>query len=86
MLSEQEFEDLVRYVSDNVEHDLDRATYRIMDDYRCGVRDTGTGLAEAIDQYAEEWCEEHDIDTFEYYGYYDTDDVFFHDAYEFDAR
>lgn len=80
-LSEGEFEELVRYVSDNIEHDLDRYAMRVI-----GNREPlPSELADPINDYAAEWCEEHDIDPSEYYSWHDAEDVFMHDAYAFDS-
>ena len=80
MLSEQEFAELVSYVSENVEHDLDRWAHRII-----GQREPlPDEVADPINEYAAEWCEENGIDPDEYYESYDAEDVFFHDNYEFD--
>lgn len=81
MLSVEEFEDLVHYVSDNVDHDLDRYAMRAIDNRGPLPYE----LANPINDYAAEWCEDHDIDPDEYYGDYDAEDVFMHDAYEFDS-
>lgn len=81
MLSKQEFEDLVRYVSDNVDHDLDRYAMRMIDNREPLPYE----LANQINDYADEWCRDNGIDPDEYYSDYDAEDVFMHDAYAFDA-
>lgn len=83
-MTKEEFAALVSYVSANMEHDQDRYAHRIMGEYRCGLAQTGTGLDEEINDLAEEWCNDNGIDPEEYYGYYEADDVFYHDNYEFD--
>ena len=81
MLTVEEFEDLVRYVSDNVDHDLDRYAMRAIENRQPVPYE----LADPINEYAEEWCNENGIDPDEYYGDYDAEDVFMHDAYAFDS-
>ena len=83
-MTSEEFTQLVKYVSSNIEHDQDRYAHRIMGEYRCGLSETGTDLDQTINDLAEEWCEDHNIDVNEYWDDYDADDVFYHDAYEFD--
>lgn len=81
MLSENEFEELVQYVSDNIEHDLDRYAMRMIGDRQ----PIPSELSSTIDDLAEEWCNDNDIDPDEYFGDYSAEDVFMHDAYNFDA-
>lgn len=81
MLSIEEFEDLVRYVSDNVDHDLDRYAMRMIE----GRNPLPYELVNQINDYAEEWCNNNNIDPDEFYGDYDAEDIFMHDAYDFDA-
>lgn len=85
-MTEQEFSELVTYVSENMEHDQDRYAHRLMGEYRCGLSQTGTRLDEDINDLAEEWCEENGIDPDEYYSDYEAEDVFYHDNYEFDKK
>ena len=85
-MTEQEFAELVRYVSENMEHDQDRYAHRQMGNFRCGLDQTGTGLDETINDLAEEWCNDNGIDVDEYWEEYGPDEVFFHDAYEFDKH
>lgn len=81
-MTDVEFEDLVRYVSNNVHHDLDRWAMRIMDEERCPLP---SEVADSIDSLAEEWCEENGIDPDEYYSEYGAEEVFWNDKYAFDA-
>lgn len=81
MLSVEEFEDLVRYVSGNVDHDLDRYAMRMIENRNPLPYE----LSNPINDYAAEWCEENGIDPDEYYSDYDAEDVFMHDAYDFGA-
>ena len=76
-----EFEDLVRYVSDNVDHDLDRYAMRMIENRRPLPYE----LAVQIDDRAEEWCNGVGIDPDEYYGEFEAEDVFMHNAYAFDS-
>lgn len=76
-----EFEDLVRYVSDNVDHDLDRYAMRMIENRSPLPYE----LATLIDDLAEEWCNGVGIDPDEYYGEFGAEDVFMHDAYAFDS-
>ena len=80
-MTDLEFEDLVRYVSDNVDHDLDRYAMRMIDNRAPLPYE----LADQINHYADEWCLDNGIDPDEYYSDYDAEDVFMHDAYAFDA-
>ena len=85
-MTDVEFEELViLYVSDNINHDLDRYSHRLIGEMRCSLADTGTGLADTIDELAEEWCNDNGIDPNEYYNEYTADDIFDHDKYDFDA-
>lgn len=84
-MTDIEFDELVKYVSDNVEHDLDRHAHRMIGEMRCGLRDAEPELADSIDELAEEWCNDNGIDPYDYYAYYDVDDVFDHDKYDFDS-
>lgn len=79
MLSIEQFEDMVRYVSDNVDHDLDRYAMRMIENRNPLPYE----LADSINDYAAEWCEENGIDPDEYYGDYDAEDIFMHDVYTF---
>lgn len=80
MLSEQEFAELVSYVSSNVDHDLDRWAHRVM-----GNREPMPyQLADPINEFAAEWCSDNNIDPDEYSADYEAEDVFYHDNYEFD--
>ena len=81
-MTREEFAELVSYVSRNIEHDLDRWALRIMNEDRCPLP---SDVADSINDYAEEWCNENDIDPDEYWSDYDAEDVFFHDNYAFDA-
>ena len=76
-----EFQDLVEYVSDNVNHVYDREAYELIGDRQPMPYE----LSDQIDEYAEEWCNENGIDPDEYYSEYSAEDVFFDDNYDFDA-
>lgn len=78
MLSEEQFAELVSYVSDHVDHDLDRWAYKMVWENR---EPLPYQVADPINEYAVEWCEENDIDPDEYYDDYDAEDVFTHDNY-----
>ena len=82
MLSEDEFEELVQYVSDNIEHDLDKYAMRMIGNHQ----PIPSELSSTIDDLAEEWCNDNGIDPDEYYGEYSAEDVFMHDAYDFGAK
>lgn len=80
-MTAEEFGELVSYVSRNIEHDLDNYAMRLIEE-RSGLP---YQLEEAINDRAEEWCEDNDIDEDEYYDEHDAEEVFFHENYEFDS-
>lgn len=80
-MTQEEFEDLVSYVSDNIDHDLDRYAMRMIGEHNPLPYE----LADLINEYAEEWCNDNGIDPDEYYGEFGAEDVFMHDAYAFDS-
>lgn len=81
MLTQEEFEELVRYVSDNVDHSIDRYAMRAIE----RREPIPYELADPINDYASEWCEQNGIDEDEYYNDYDAEDVFMHDEYDYDS-
>lgn len=80
-LSDDEFEELVRYVSDHVDHEWDRIGMKYIEE-RSPIP---YQLEGQINDYAEEWCNDNDIDPDEYWDEYSAEDVFMHDAYAFDS-
>ena len=84
-MDDLQFEELVQYVSDHIEHDLDRYASRQMDEMREPLYSACSELSDAIDSLAEEWCEDNGFDANDYYDYYNSEDVFMHTKYAFDA-
>lgn len=80
-MTDYEFQELVAYVSRNIDHDLDRHAYKLMGQHYPLLPE----LSANIDELAEEWCNDHGIDPDEYYSQYDAEDVFLDDYYDFDA-
>ena len=80
-LSEGEFEELVRYVSDHVDHEWDRIGMKYIEE-RSPIP---YQLEGQINDYAEEWCNDNDIDPDEYWDEYNAEDVFLHPKYDYDS-
>jgi hypothetical protein len=76
-----DFDLLVKYVSDNIDHSLDRYAYK-----RIGMREPlPYEVADRIDELAVEWCENNGYTEDDYYDNYDAEDVFMSEQYDFDA-
>lgn len=80
-LSEGEFEELVQYVSDHVDHEWDRIGMKYIEE-RSPIP---YQLEGQINDYAEEWCNDNDIDPDEYWDEYSAEDVFLHPKYDYDS-
>lgn len=85
VMSDLEFEELVQYVSDNINHDLDRYAYNRMYKNREPLYSACPELAERISDLVSDWCMDNDIDEDDVWGEISTDDIFEHDKYNFDA-
>ena len=82
---QEEFDELVQYVSDNIDHDLDRYAHRRMGQMREPLYSACPELHERIRDLVSDWCNDNDIDEDSVWENYDTDDIFEHDNYDFDA-
>lgn len=73
------FDLLVKYVSDNIDHSMDRYAYN-----QIGKRyPLPSQVEDAIDELAVEWFEENGYTEEDYYDNYTAEDVFLSDQYDF---
>lgn len=76
-----DFELLVKYVSDNIDHSLDQYAYKKIGKHYPLPSEVG----DAIDELAVEWCEDNGYSEDDYYDNYTAEDVFMSEYYVFDA-
>lgn len=78
---EEEFAQLVSYVSDNVSHDLDRYALKQIDHMREPLYIACPELDDEIRDRVSDWCQDNNVDEDDVWANFDTDDIFFHDNY-----
>lgn len=76
-----DFELLVKYVSDNIDHSLDQYAYKQIGKHYPLPSEVG----DVIDELAVEWCEDNGYSEDDYYDNYTAEDVFMSEYYDFDA-
>ena len=74
---------VVRYVSNNINHDLDRYAYNKMSEMREPIYAACPELDERISDLVEEYLEDNDIDLSA--DDFDTEEIFMHDLYEYEG-
>ncbi len=72
---------VVIYVSENINHDLDRYAYNRMGDMREPLYSACPELDERIAELVEEFLEDNDLDLSA--DDFDTEEIFMHDLYEY---